>query len=77
MAIWDINLNDRSPILQYTTQNQGDGWQSAVETKDNRTTSYRYTTDLGLSTVDFNITGSYAGNGRHLPSQLIFVLPEL
>lgn len=77
MAIWDINLNDRSPILQYTTQNQGDGWQSAVETKDNRTTSYRYTTDLGLSTVDLNITGSYAGNGRHLPSQLIFVLPEL
>jgi hypothetical protein len=69
MAIWDINLNDRSPILQYTTQNQGAGWQSAVETKDNRTTSYRYTTDLGLSTVDFNITGSCAGNGRHLASQ--------
>lgn len=69
MAIWDINLNDRSPILQYTTQNQGDGWQSATEMKDNRTVSYRYTTDLGLSTVDFNITGWCAGNGRHLPSQ--------
>lgn len=57
MVFWNLQLGDRSPLFNYLTESSGDGWKSGVESKDGETTSYRYTTDLGTSTVDFEIAG--------------------
>ena len=59
MVFWKLQLNANSPIFHYMTQSQGNGWESGVESKDSQSASYRYTTDLGISTVEFDIAGKF------------------
>ena len=59
MVFWNLQLNTNSPIFHYMTQSQGTGWESGVESKNNDSASYRYTTDLGISPVEFDLAGKF------------------
>ena len=54
------HLTDRSPIFQYQTQYDGLGWFTGYDRSGNETISYRYTNDIAVSCVNFNVTGRSA-----------------